>query len=69
MTYDAIMMYKLRFIRGLNIQYSDKWVTQDLKDLSKEYERVQSELAVLDIQLKQLAIGQGYEDLEYKSEL
>ena len=69
MTYDAIMMYKLRFIRGLNIQYSDKWITQDLKDLSKEYERVQSELAVLDIQLKQLAIGQGYEDLEYKSEL
>ena len=69
MTYDAIMMYKLRFIRGLNIQYSDKCVTQDLKDLSKEYERVQSELAVLDIQLKQLAIGQGYEDLEYKSEL
>lgn len=69
MTYDAIMMYKLRFIRGLNIQYSDKWDTAKLRDMSLRYESACDEIEVLDKELKELAVAQGYEDLDYKSEL
>ena len=69
MTYDAIMMYKLRFIRGLNIQYSDKWDTAKLREMSLRYESAFDEIEALDIELKELAVTQGYEDLDYKSEL
>ena len=67
--YDAIMMYKLRFTRGLNIQYSDKWDTAKLREMSLRYESAFDEIEALDIELKELAVTQGYEDLDYKSEL
>lgn len=69
MIYDAIMMYRLRFIRGLNIQYSDKWNTAKLRDISLRYESAFDEIDILDKELKELAVAQGYQDLDYKSEL
>lgn len=67
--FDAIMMYRLRFDRGLNIRPNDKWVTDELKQIAKDYETLDNVMRDLDERVKRLATEQGYRELDYKSEI
>lgn len=66
---DAYLMFRLRFTRGLNIKFTDKWATPELKSLAKRYEAAQAELEALDSELRDLVISEGYDELNHLSEI
>lgn len=66
---DAIMMYRLRFNRGLSIRANDEWITSELRQIARDYETLDNTIKDLDERVKNLAIEQGYKEPEYKNEI